>query len=73
MVQRHNHHLLIQKYKFKPNNIKVKLPVADPSVVNTCTVISDDDGLLRATVTCTTPLFSSVLYTDWSKSNVATI
>ena len=42
-------------------------------MLSTCTVISNDDGLLRIKLTCTTPLSSSTLYTDWSKSKVATM
>ena len=34
-------------------------PVAVPSVLNTCTVISVDDGLLRTSTGCAGPLFSS--------------
>ena len=43
------------------------LPVADPSSLNTLTVISLVDGLLRINTSCTEPLSSSVLYVDWSK------
>ena len=34
------------------------LPVADPSVLNTCTVITLDDGLLRTSTGSTFPLAS---------------
>ena len=43
------------------------LPVADPSSLNTLTVMSVVDGLLRINTSCTEPLSSSVLYTDWLK------
>ena len=43
------------------------LPVADPSSLNTLTVISLVDGLLRVNTSCTERLSSSVLYADWSK------
>ena len=38
------------------------LPVADPSVVNTCTVVEVDDESLRTNSGCTNPLSSSILY-----------
>ena len=49
------------------------LPVADPLVLITCTVISVDDGLLRTSTGCAGPLFSSTLYTDWLKLTVTTM
>lgn len=49
------------------------LPVADPSVLSTCTVISLGDGLLRIITISTDPPFSSTLYSDWLKFTVATI
>jgi len=41
------------------------LPVADPSMVNTCTVISVDDELLRTSTGCAGPASSLTLYVDW--------
>ena len=38
------------------------LPVADPSVLNTSTVIAVDDGLLRTSTGCAGPASSSTLY-----------
>ena len=38
-------------------------PVADPSVLNTCTVKEVDDGLLRTSMGCD---FSTTLYVDCS-------
>ena len=40
------------------------LPVAAPLVLNTCTVISVDDGLLRTSTGCAGPASSSILYVD---------
>ena len=37
-------------------------PIAVPSVLNTSTVISVDDGLLRISAGCAGPSFSSTLY-----------
>ena len=42
-------------------------PVADPSSLNTLTVMSVANGLLRINTSCTEPLCSSVLYVDWLK------
>ena len=47
------------------------LPVADPSMLSTSIIISDDDGLLRTRPICTGPSFSSILYEDWLKLTVA--
>ena len=38
------------------------LPLADPSAVDTSTITTVDDGLLRISETCTTPAFSLTLY-----------
>ena len=40
------------------------LPVVDPSVLLTSTVISVDDGLLRTSTGCTGPSSSLTLYVD---------
>ena len=37
-------------------------PIADPSVLVTCTVISVDDGLLRTSTGCAGPTSSLTLY-----------
>ena len=39
-------------------------PVAAPLVLNICTVISVDDGLLRTSTGCAGPASSSILYVD---------
>ena len=39
-------------------------PVADPPVLDTVTVISVDDGLLRTSTGCAGPSDSLILYTD---------
>ena len=46
------------------------LPVADPSVLVTCTVISVDDGLLITSTGCIGPASSLTLYSDWSNITV---
>ena len=46
------------------NKILEYSPVADPSVLNTCTIIPVDDGLLRTMVDCAGPASSSTLYID---------
>ena len=48
-------------------------PVADPSVLNACTVISVDDGLLRTSISCADPSSSSTLYVDCPNCIVQTI
>ena len=40
-------------------------PVADPSVVVTCTVISVGDGLLITSTSSAGPASSLTLYVDW--------
>ena len=40
------------------------LPVADPSVVVTCTVILVDNGLLTTSTGCAGPASSLTLYSD---------
>ena len=46
------------------------LPVADPSLLNTLSVMSVVDALLSSNSSCTDPLSSSMLYVDWSKLTV---
>ena len=48
-------------------------PVADPPVLDTVTVISVDDGLLRTSTGCAGPSASLTLYTDWLKDIVMSI
>ena len=48
-------------------------PVADPPVLDTVTVISVDDGLLRTSTGCAGPSGSLTLYTDWLKDMVISI
>ena len=48
-------------------------PVADPPVLDTVTVISVDDGLLRTSTGCAGPSGSLTLYTDWLKDTVMSI
>ena len=43
------------------------LPVADPPVLDTVTVILVDDGLLRTSTGCADPSDSLTLYNDWLK------
>ena len=62
--------MLAEKYNYCSSYI---LPVADPSLLNTLTVISVDDGLLRINNICTGPLSSSILYVDWPKFTVGAI
>ena len=50
----------------------VNLPVAVSSMLNTCTVNSINEMLLRISTGCTDPLFSLVLYTDWLKFTLIT-
>jgi len=46
-------------------------PVAVMSLLVTCTVISVDDGLLRISTGCASPLFSPTLYVGWLNLIVA--
>ena len=48
-------------------------PVADPPVLDTVTVISVDDGLLRTSTGCAGPSGSLTLYTNWLKDIVMSI
>ena len=48
-------------------------PVADPPVLDTVTVISVDDGLLRTSTGCAGPSDSLILYTDWLKDTAMPI
>ena len=45
--------------------------VADTSTSLICTIMLDDDGLLRISVSCISPLFSSTLYVDSLNITVA--
>ena len=47
------------------------LPVADPSVFNTCKLITLDDGLVRVNMSCTRPLPSFTSYVGRAKLTVA--
>ena len=49
------------------------LPLAEPSVTFTITVISVDDGLLRANTGCAGPSSSSTMYVDWLKLTVISV
>ena len=49
------------------------LPVFNMLVLDTCTVISVDDGLLRTSTGCAGPSDSLTLYTDWLKDTVMSI
>ena len=55
-------------YSIYHYNIDIKIiyysPVADPSLVVTCTVTSVDDGLLRTILSCAGPPSSLTLYVD---------
>ena len=55
-------------YSIYHYNIDIKItyysPVADPSLVVTCTITSVDDGLLRTIVGCAGPPSSAILYVD---------
>ena len=53
------------------NNVHSSLPVAVLLVSVTCTVISNDDVLLRTSVGCTFPSVSLILYDGWWKDMVA--
>ena len=46
------------------DNVRSHSPVADPPVLDTVTVISVDDGLLRTSTGCPGPSGSLTLYTD---------
>ena len=48
-------------------------PVADPSVVNTCTVISSNDGLLRTSTGFIVPASSLTLYVGWLNFTVIAV
>ena len=45
--------------------ISTYVPVADPLVLNTCTLKLMDDGLLRTNNGCADPEFSWTLYVVW--------
>ena len=53
------------------------LPVANPSVLITWTLISFDSGLVRFNISCTTPLPSITLYVvellGWIKFTIASV
>ena len=53
--------------------IMLYLPFAVMPLSVISTVISVDDGLLRAKTTCRYPIFSSTLNTDWLKETLVTI
>ena len=47
------------------------LPVADPSVFDTCKLIILDDGLVRVNMSWIRPLPSFTSYVGWEKLTVA--
>ena len=49
------------------------LPLAEPSVTFTITVISVDDGLLKTSTGCAGPSSSSTMYVDWLKFTVTSV
>ena len=49
------------------------LPLAEPSVTFTITVISVDDGLLRTNRGCAGPSSSLTMYVDWLKLTVISV
>ena len=57
----------------KPVTMIQYSPVADPSMLNTCTVTFIDDGLLRTSTGSASPPSSLTLYVLCSKLTVPTI
>ena len=75
MIQKYNQYLLKYNHNINFTIVTygvVNLPVAVSSMLNTCTVNSINEMLLRISTGCTDPLFSLVLYTDWLKFTLIT-
>ena len=68
MVQKYNQYLLKYNHNISFTIVTygvVNLPVAVSSMLNTCTVNSINEMLLRISTGCTDPWVSLMLYADW--------